>query len=120
MQTLKVGFRDRVFANRVAKVTQASDTSRRNRTASDSKRELVMPVKSLLLLIADLDLERYTILGPTCDVETVQRKVCREQVAGRHVRCEPVPSHLSKDDAIVEYGRLHPDMRYVDDALVAA
>ena len=79
-----------------------------------------MPVKLLLLLVADMDRERFTILGPTSDVETVHRKVCREQVAGRHVRCEPVPSHLSKDDAIVEYGRLHPDMQYVDDTLIAA
>ena len=77
-----------------------------------------MPVKSVLMLIADMDDERFTIIGPTSDVESVQYRVRNKQVSGRHMRCEPVPSHLTREDAIAEYSRLHPDMRY-DDAIAA-
>lgn len=72
-----------------------------------------MTVKSRLVLVADLDHERFTIIGPTSDVETVEQKIQRQQVRGRHVRCEPVPEHLDKQHAIDEYHRLHPQMNYV-------
>ena len=77
-----------------------------------------MAVKSLLMLIADLDEDRFTIVGPTSDVESLQYRVRKKQVAGRHMRCEPVPSHLTRQDAIAEYQRLHPAMHY-DDAIAA-
>lgn len=77
-----------------------------------------MPVTSVLMLIADMDDERFTIVGPTSDIESVRHRVEHKQVAGRHVRCEPVPSHLTREQAIAEYERLHPDMHF-DDAIAA-
>lgn len=77
-----------------------------------------MAVHSVLMLIADMDDERFTIIGPTSDIESVHTRVRRRQVAGRHMRCEPVPSHLTREQAIAEYARLHPEMHY-DDKIAA-
>lgn len=77
-----------------------------------------MPVTSVLMLIADMDDERFTIIGPTSDIESVRSRVANKQIAGRHMRCEPVPSHLNREQAIAEYARLHPEMCY-DDKIAA-